>query len=187
MKCLVFNGWAAGSETWALCTFPHDWVFDYVEQLDGLPERVMAESAEVVLVSSTARMMEDKAAGWKGMSLRRRQALMLGTQMVFADDPSPMYEENNMRRGLDYLQEMDVRDELTRRAGEFARIPVAILQSEKDFIVYAHNAAFLKGIFPQAEVTMVPGNEHVLPIKVPEMIDAAVNGILDRNKEDETR
>ena len=204
MKSLVFNGWATGPETWELCTFPHDWVFDYVEQLDGLPERVMDETDAavlvgfsmggmtalrmllrnpekvkgLVLVSSTARMMEDKAADWKGMSLRRRRALMLGTQMVFADDPSPMYEESNMRRGLDYLQEMDVRDELTRRAGEFARIPVAILQSERDFIVYAHNAAFLKGVFPQAEVTMVPGNEHVLPIKVPELIDAAVNGIL---------
>ena len=50
MKCLVFNGWAAGPETWALCAFPHDWVFDYVEQLDGLPEKVMEESDEVVLV-----------------------------------------------------------------------------------------------------------------------------------------
>ena len=50
MKVLVFNGWAAGPETWALCTFPHDWVFDYVEQLDGLPEKVMEESDEVVLV-----------------------------------------------------------------------------------------------------------------------------------------
>ena len=50
MRCLVFNGWAAGPETWALCTFPHDWVFDYVEQLDGLPEQVMEESDEVVLV-----------------------------------------------------------------------------------------------------------------------------------------
>ena len=50
MKCLVFNGWAAGPETWALCTFPRDWVFDYVEQLDGLPEKVMEDSDEVVLV-----------------------------------------------------------------------------------------------------------------------------------------
>ena len=50
MRILVFNGWAAGPETWALCAFPHDWVFDYVEQLDGLPEKVMEESDEVVLV-----------------------------------------------------------------------------------------------------------------------------------------
>ena len=94
MKVLVFNGWAAGPETWALCTFPHDWVFDYVEQLDGLPEKVMEESDEVVLVgfsmggstalgmwleypekvkglvlvSATPRMMEDE--NWKGMSER---------------------------------------------------------------------------------------------------------------------
>ena len=97
MKCLVFNGWAAGPETWALCEFPHDWVFDYVEQLDGLPEKVMEESDEVVLVgfsmggssalrmwlkypekvkglvlvSATPRMMEEKSSGWKGMSERR--------------------------------------------------------------------------------------------------------------------
>ena len=50
MRCLVFNGWAAGPETWRLCTFPHDWVFDYVEQLDGLPEKMMAEFDEAVLV-----------------------------------------------------------------------------------------------------------------------------------------
>lgn len=206
MKSLVFNGWAAGPETWALCSFSHDWVFDYVEQLDGLPERVMDETESaflvgfsmggmtalrmllrnpekvkgLVLVSSTARMMEDKAAGWKGMNSRRRQALMYGTQMTFADDPSPLYAEENMRRGLDYLQEMDVRDELIRHAAEFSRLPVAIVHSEKDFIVYPHNAAFLKGIFPQAEVTMVAGNEHVLPITAPELVDAAVTGTLAR-------
>ena len=89
MRCLVFNGWAAGPETWSLCTFPHDWVFDYVEQLDALPEKVMEESDEVVLVgfsmggstalrmwlkhpekvkglvlvSTTPRMMEEKGVG----------------------------------------------------------------------------------------------------------------------------
>ena len=107
MRCLVFNGWAAGPEAWALCEFPHDWVFDYVEQLDGLPEAVMEDSDEVILVgfsmggstalrmflkypekvkgmvliSTTPCMME--AENWKGMSERRLAALRLGTQMIF--------------------------------------------------------------------------------------------------------
>ena len=206
MKCLVFNGWAAGPETWALCTFPHDWVFDYVEQLDGLPEKVMEESDEVVLVgfsmggstalrmwlkwpekikgmvlvSATPRMMEDE--GWKGMSERRLAALRMGTKMMFRDDPSPMYAEGNMERGLEYLRNTDLREELLARGRETGdgrlETPVWIFQSERDGIVRPNNAEFLKRVFPQAEVTMVPGNEHVLPITVPELIDKAVNAVM---------
>ena len=40
------------------------------------------------------------------------------------------------------------------------------------------NVAFLKQVFPQAKVTMVPGNEHVLPVTVPELIDEAVFEIM---------
>ena len=207
MKTLVFNGWAAGPETWALCTFPHDWVFDYVEQLDGLPETVMEESDEVVLVgfsmggstalrmylkypekvkgmvlvSATPRMMEDE--NWKGMSERRLAALRLGTQMMFKDDPSPMYDEKDMERGLDYLRNTDLRDALLsfsqgRGRSPSAPFPVHIFQSERDGIVRPTNAAFLKEVFPQAKVTMVPGNEHVLPVTIPEQIDAAVREVL---------
>ena len=212
MKVLVFNGWAAGPETWALCTFGHDWVFDYVEQLDGLPEKVIEEFDEVllvgfsmggssalrmvlkypekvkglVLVSATPCMMEKReegnggAAEWKGMSERRLAALRLGTQMMFEDDPSPMYDERNMERGLDYLKRTDLRQELLS-AGETVQrwdFPVWIFQSERDGIVRPNNAAFLKRVFPQAKVTMVPGNEHVLPITVPELVDQAVAGCL---------
>ena len=207
MKTLVFNGWAAGPETWALCTFPHDWVFDYVEQLDGLPEKVMEESDEVVLVgfsmggstalrmflkhpekvkglvliSATPRMMEDE--NWKGMSERRLEALRLGTKMLFKDDPSPMYDEKNMERGLDYLKTTDLRSQLLSisESGESAKrrnFPVWIFQSEKDGIVRPSNAEFLKRVFPQAKVTMIPGNEHVLPVTIPELIDGAVNDVL---------
>ena len=205
LKVLVFNGWAAGPEAWALCKFPHDWVFDYVEQLDGLPEKVMEESDEVVLVgfsmggstalmmflrypekvkglvlvSATPRMMEDE--NWKGMSERRLAALRLGTQMMFKDDPSPMYDELNMERGLDYLRTVDLRAELRSHASYSSRmsqIPVHIFQSEGDGIVRSSNAAFLKQVFPRAKVTMVPGNEHVLPVTVPELIDAAVEDVL---------
>ena len=138
MRCLVFNGWAAGPETWALCTFPHDWVFDYVEQLDGVPEKVIEDTDEVVLVgfsmggssalrmwlkysekvkgmvliSATPCMMERKDEDWRGMSERRLAALRLGTQMTFRDDPSPMYDERNMERGLEYLKNTDLREGL---------------------------------------------------------------------------
>ena len=211
MKCLVFNGWAAGLEAWALCEFPHDWVFDYVEQLDGLPEKVMEEADRVVLVgfsmggstalrmwlkwpekvkglvlvSATPRMMEDE--NWKGMSERRLAALRLGTQMMFRDDPSPMYDEKNMERGLDYLKTTDLRLPLlsVSESGESVKrwnFPVFIFQSERDGIVRSSNAEFLKQVFPQAKVTMVSGNEHVLPIKVPELIDAAVFDIIGTNE-----
>lgn len=72
LKTLVFNGWAAGHEAWDLCTFEHDWLFNYVEQLDGLPEQVIADSDEVLLVgfsmggSSALRMylkFPEKAKG----------------------------------------------------------------------------------------------------------------------------
>lgn len=209
MRCLVFNGWAAGPETWALCTFPHDWVFDYVEQLDGLPEKVMEDTDEAVLVgfsmggssalrmflkypgkakglvliSATPRMME--AENWRGMSERRLEALRLGTQMAFKDDPSPMYDETNMDRGLEYLRNTDLRAELLdwrqgRETGDGRRdLPVWIFQSERDGIVRPQNATFLKQIFPQATVTMIPGNEHVLPIAVPELIDKAVGEVFE--------
>ena len=225
MKCLVFNGWAAGLETWALCAFPHDWVFDYVEQLDGLPEKVMEESDEVVLVgfsmggstalrmflkypekvkglvliSTTPRMVEEKKVKvrgegeevvWKGMSERRLAALRLGTKMTFRDDPSPMYDEKNMERGLDYLKTTDLRADLQSFAARrdvapyhpLSLIPVYIFQSEHDGIVRPTNAEFLKEVFPQAKVTMVPGGEHVLPITVPELIDEAVFDIIGTNE-----
>ena len=222
MKVLVFNGWAAGPETWALCTFPHDWVFDYVEQLDGLPEKVIEESDEVVLVgfsmggstalrmllkypekvkglvlvSATPRMMEEKKSKgeveeveWKGMSERRLAALRLGTKMMFRDDPSPMYDEKNMERGLDYLKATDLRLQLLsiNESGESVKrrnFPVFIFQSERDGIVRPSNAEFLKRVFPQAKVTMVPGNEHALPVTVPELIDEAVEEILNQGETD---
>ena len=212
MKTLVFNGWAAGPETWALCSFPHDWVFDYVEQMDGLPEKVMDDSDEVllvgfsmggstalrmllrapekvkglVLISTTPCMMERPDESWRGMSERRLAALKLGTEMTFRDDPSPMYDKRNMERGLEYLKETDLRAELLvrgRETGDGRReMPVWIFQSERDGIVRPSNAAFLKEVFPQAKVTMVPGNEHVLPITIPELIDQAVFGIMGINE-----
>ena len=229
-----------------MCEFPHDWVFDYVEQLGGLPEKVMESFDEVVLVgfsmggssalrmwlrypekvkgmvliSATPCMMEVKhrdteaqrtddtqclcdsvlktscTGEWKGMSERRLAALRLGTRMTFRDDPSPMYDERNMERGLEYLKNTDLRKDLESHAARPAvapyhssvipdprsPFPVWIFQSERDGIVRPNNAEFLKRIFPQAQVTMVPGAEHVLPITVPELIDAAVEEILTKGE-----
>lgn len=145
MKVLVFNGWAAGPETWALCTFPHDWVFSYLEQLDGLPGAVIDDADEVllvgfsmggnqalrqllrhpekvrglVLVSTSPFLMADEAAGWKGLSPRRLAALRLGTQLVFGGDPSPLYAPANLDRGLDDLRTSDLRAPLR----DFIRTP----------------------------------------------------------------
>lgn len=208
MRVLVFNGWAAGPEAWTLTTFPRDWVFDYIEQLDGLPERVMADFNEVILVgfsmggssalrmllrfpgkvrglvliSTTPRMMEEKATGWAGLSERRLAALRLGTEMMFRDDPSPIYDSVNMDRGIEYLRTTDLRRPLldfSKTLNAANRFPVRIFQSEKDGIVRPANAAFLKRVFPWAGVTIVPGNEHVLPIAVPEQIDDSVRSALN--------
>ena len=205
IRTLVFNGWAAGPEAWELCTFPHDWLFSYIEQLDGLPEKVIADFDDVllvgfsmggnyaarmllkfpekvrglVLVSTSPRIMEDKADGWRGMSERRLAALKVGTELVFADDGSPIYAQENLVRGLEYLRTSDVRAPLRElmagpHGAALRQIPVSVFQSEKDGIVRPSNAAFWSEVFPQAKVTMVPGNEHVLPIAVPEQIDRAV-------------
>ena len=209
MKVLVFNGWAAGPETWRLTTFTHDFVFDYIEQLDALPEQVLEDTEAavlvgfsmggssalrmvlkypekikgLVLVSATPRMMEERDAGgkvvWKGMSERRLAALKLGTEMVFKDDPSPIYERRQMERGLEYLKTTDLREKFKSFSGDF---PVRILQSEKDGIVRPQNAAWLKEVFPQAKVTVVPGAEHVLPITIPELVDAAVAEVLSEGE-----
>ncbi len=55
---------------------------------------------------------------------------------------------------------------------------IHIFQSEHDGIVRPENAAWLKTVFPQASVTMIPGTEHALPIFIPEKIDDAVDACL---------
>lgn len=202
MKVLVFNGWAAGPEAWFLTTFPRDWTFSYIEELDGLPEKVMEESDEVVLVgfsmggamalgmylkypekvkgmvlvSATPCMLEKKDEGWAGMSERRFRAFAMGTELIFGDDPNPWYEPKQLERGLEYLLRTDHRkalEALPRR-----EIPVRIFHSKNDGVVRPQNAAYLKSLFPRAKVTMVEGTEHALPITIPELIDEAVEEVL---------
>ena len=114
-----------------------------------------------------------------------------------ADEPA------NLERGLQYLLETDLRADLEalRTANREPRttnheprttnheprttnheprttFPVHIFQSERDGIVRAANADYLKKIFPQATVHLVPGTEHALSIFIPELIDEAVDSCL---------
>ena len=204
MKRFVFNGWAAGPETWARCTFPRSRVFSYIDVLDGIAERELAEEDAfvlvgfsmggtlalqtllrhpekvrgLVLVSATPCMAEKATEGWRGMNDRRIAAFRKGVQLMHPDDGSPWLNEANLDRGLAYLRTTDIRRQLV----DFAAMrrpdfPVSILQSERDGIVRPQNAEFLKDVFPQAEVTIVPGNAHDLPLTVPDLIDAAVSAV----------
>lgn len=141
----------------------------------------------LVLVGATPRMMKDD--GWAGMSDRRLAALEVGLKMTKGEgffgvpegkpNPYMMDREENLCRGLDYLKATDLRPQLERMrdSGAFS-FPVSIFQSEHDGIVRAENAAYLKSVFRNADVTMVPGSEHALPIMIPDLIDAAVAGMV---------
>ena len=146
------------------------------------PEKIKG----LVLVAATARMMKDD--GWVGMSDRRLAALEVGLKMTHGEgffgipegkpNPYMLDEDRNLARGLVYLKETDIRAALEElKTSGRLKCPVAIFQSERDGIVRAENAAYLKSIFPQASVTMVPGSEHALPIIIPEAIDAAVSAV----------
>lgn len=206
MKTFVLNGWAAESEIWGRCTFVCDRLFSYLEQLDGACERTVDEADEVVLVgfsmggnralklllefpekvkglvlvSTTARMMEERSEGWVGMSPRRRMALKYGTQLMNPDNPSPLFAERNLDAGLDYLQQSDLRAALLSRSrcGAFERLPVAIFQGDRDGIVRPHNAAWLRALFPRATLRMVPTSDHTLPLLIPDEISAAVSNMV---------
>ena len=146
------------------------------------PDRV----AGLVLVAATPRMMADKAADWRGMSPRRLDALRKGLGITHGEGffgvpegkPNPYMVDapENLEGGLKYLLETDVRADLERTP--FPPFPVHVFQSERDGIVRAENAAYLKAVFPQARVTMVPGTEHALPIMIPKEIDDAVDACL---------
>ena len=170
---VVLVGWSMGGSA-ALRL-----AVSYPEKIKGL-----------VLVAATARMMKDD--GWAGMSERRLAALEVGLKMTHGEgffgipdgkpNPYMLDEERNLARGLGYLRETDLRAALEElKSSGRLKCPVAIFQSERDGIVRAENAAYLKSIFPQASVTMVPGSEHALPIVIPEKIDAAVSAVLREN------
>ena len=160
-------GWSMGGST-ALrlaCCYPN--------QIAGL-----------VLIAATPRMMEDHETGWKGMSPMRLEALRRGLELTHGQGffgipegrPNPYIVDSpeNLERGLHYLRETDVREQLASTFGGGCAFPVHIFQSERDGIVRSANAAYLQKIFPKATVTLIPGSEHALPIVIPEAIDSAV-------------
>ena len=142
------------------------------------PDRI----ANLVLLAATPRMMEDKSTGWKGMSPRRLEAFELGLKLTRGDGFFPRPEgrpnpymidtDSNLRRGLDYLLETDLRSDLA----ELKDLPprVALFHAAHDGIVRPENLDYLKSIFPHAASTVVPGCEHALPIEIPQLIDEAV-------------
>ena len=148
------------------------------------PEQI----AGLVLVAATPRMMAEKEGGWKGMSPMRLEALRRGLELTHGQgffgvpegkpNPYMVDDPENLERGLRYLLETDLRADLERTFATGCTFPVHIFQSASDGIVRSENAAYLKRIFPQAAVTMVPGGEHALPIWVAEKISAALKVIL---------
>ncbi len=151
------------------------------------PERI----AGLVLLAATPRMMEDAATGWRGMSPRRLQALRHGIEMTHGEGffgppegkPNPYCADSaeNVEAGIRYLLETDVRDDLRRAFAHGTQFPVAIFQSERDGIVRSENAAWLKALFPDAAATILPDGEHALPVMIPDLVDRAVEGMLEDN------
>ena len=167
-KEFVLVGWSMGG------SFALRYAMKFSEKLKGL-----------ILVAATPRMMRDK--NWEGMTPRRLAALEMGLKMTKGegffgtpeDRPNPYRIDNdeNLARGLEYLKSTDLRlDLIDLLASGKVRCPVYIFQSEADGIVRAQNAKFLSTVFPQAELEMIPGGEHALPVSIPEKIDVAVAG-----------
>ena len=146
------------------------------------PQKVKA----LVLVAATPRMMEDRSCGWIGMSPRRLEALRRGVELTHGEGffglpegkPNPYMADSdeNLRRGLKYLHETDLRGQLEASAP--LDVPTFIFQAERDGIVRASNAQFLAGLFSKCKVTIVPGMEHALPIEIPDLIDEAVFSVV---------
>ena len=132
-------------------------------------------------------MMEEKSSVWRGMSPRRLDALRKGLELTRGQGffgipegkPNPYMQDEpeNLERGLRYLLETDLRADVERVFETGCGFPVYIFQSEHDGIVRSSNAFWLKGVFPDAHLSMVEGGEHALPIMIPDQIDAAVLSI----------
>ena len=145
----------------------------------------------LVLLAATPRMMRDE--GWAGMSPRRLAALESGLKITHGQgffgipegrpNPYVMDSDENLRRGIEYLEKTDLRSELSSlSASGVANWPVFVFHSEHDGIVRPENAQYLAGIFPDAHVEIVPGSEHALPVSIPEKIDDAVSSIAERTE-----
>lgn len=172
---LILIGWSMGGSV-------------ALQMASKFPEKV----AGLVLVAASVRMMEEKETGWMGMSIRRLEAFKKGVEMTHGEGffgfpegkPNPYQADTseNLDRGLKYLEETDIREEVRDLAAKLNKrnIPVFIFHSEKDGVVRPQSACFLRGVFPNAKVEMIEGSEHALPIMIPEKITAAVKEIKKR-------
>lgn len=165
-KEFVLVGWSMGG------SFALKYAMKFPKKLKGL-----------VLVAATPRMMRDN--NWEGMTPHRLAALEAGLKMTKGEgffgtvegrpNPYKMDSDENLTRGLEYLKSTDLRlDLIDLLASGKVRCPVYIFQSENDGIVRASNARFLSTVFPHAELEMISGGEHALPVSIPEKIDIAV-------------
>lgn len=169
---LILIGWSMGGSV-------------ALQMAAKFPEKV----AGLVLVAASVRMMEEKETGWKGMSPRRLEAFKKGVEMTKGEGffgfpegkPNPYQADTseNLDRGLKYLEETDIREEVKVLASKLnaRKVPVFIFHSEKDGVVRPQSAEFLREQFPNAKVEMIEGTEHALPIMIPEKITAAVKEI----------
>lgn len=137
----------------------------------------------LVLVAATPRMMAG-SDGWQGMTPRRLAALEMGLRLTLGGGffgppegkPNPYLadSEENLSRGIDYLRKTDLRAELEAARDALSSIPAYIFNSERDGVVRKSNADYLKSIFTDATVEIIPGSEHALPVSIPEKLDYAV-------------
>ena len=99
------------------------------------PERISG----LVLLAATPRMMRDE--GWAGMSPRRLEALETGLRLTHGQgffgipegrpNPYEMDCDENLRRGIEYLEKTDLRGELSALAASgAANWPVFVFHSE---------------------------------------------------------
>ena len=169
---VILVGWSMGTST-ALRLW-----MAYPEKVKGL-----------VLLAAMPRMLSD--TNWVGITPRRLDVLYQATVMTHgegflgpppgAPNPYSLDTEENLRAGITYLAETDLRAALEAFAPQVAPdFPIYLLHSERDGIVRSAQSTYLKGLFPSAQVTFIPGTEHALPVIIPEKIDAAVVEILKK-------
>lgn len=165
-KEFILVGWSMGG------SYALRYAMKFPKKLKGL-----------ILLAATPRMMRDN--NWEGMTPRRLAALEMGLKMTKGEgffgtpegtpNPYKMDSDENLARGLEYLKNTDLRlDLIDLLASGMIRCPVYIFQSENDGIVRSQNAKFLSTIFPHANVEIISGGEHALPVAIPEKIDEAL-------------
>ena len=199
MGALVFNGWAASPRAWELCRFRRDRIVSYLDEepKSALPGTIVVgwslggnrairfaaahpgEVKALLLVSPVVRMMKDRE--WPGMGERRLAALLGAFEMFggqgfggvdYPVNPYQIDSHDDLKKGIDYLHDSDVRDEVHKLP---ETMPITVFHAEKDIVANVRNSTFIGEVCPWANVEIVAGGEHALPVAMPEKIDAAID------------